>query len=96
MSAFRTAVLLLFAVTPIAAQRATTGTVYGTVRDSGGVAVAGAQVRVLPAGGAALTDSAGRYRLVEVPTGRVTVHAARIGFNPRQLVVQLAAGTFNI
>jgi outer membrane cobalamin receptor len=92
VSAFRTAVLLLFAVTPIAAQRATTGTVYGTVRDSGGVAVAGAQVRVLPAGAAALTDSAGRYRLVEVPTGRVTVHAARIGFNPRQLVVQLAAG----
>lgn len=92
MNALRTAPLLLIAVAPLAAQRAATGTVYGTVRDSGGAAIAGAQLRVLPAGAAAFTDSAGRYRLEGVPAGSVTVHAARIGFYPRQRVVQLAAG----
>jgi iron complex outermembrane receptor protein len=92
VTTFRAAALLLIAVAPLAAQRPTTGTVYGTVRDSGGAGVAGAQVRVLSAGPAAFTDSAGRYRLEGVPAGSVTLHAARIGFDPRQVVVQLAAG----
>jgi iron complex outermembrane receptor protein len=92
VNALRTAALLLVAAAPLAAQRAMTGTVYGTARDSGGVAVAGAQIRVLPAGAAALTDSAGRYRLEGVSAGSVTVQAARIGFYPRRLVVQVAAG----
>ena len=92
MTARRAAALLLIAATRLVAQRATTGIVYGTARDSGGAPIAGVQVRVLPAGAAALTDSAGAYRLDGVPAGSVTVHAARIGFHPRQRVVQVAAG----
>jgi iron complex outermembrane receptor protein len=90
--AHRAAALLLIAATRLAAQRATTGIVYGTARDSGGAPVAGAQIRVLPAGATAFTDSAGAYRLDGVPAGSVTVHAARIGFYPRARVVQVAAG----
>ncbi|HEY6060186.1 MAG TPA: TonB-dependent receptor, partial [Gemmatimonadales bacterium] len=92
MNGFRTATLLLFTVAPLVAQRPTTGTVYGTARDSGGAPVAGAQIRLLPAGAATLTDSAGRYRLEGVPAGGITIQAARIGFYPHQLVVQVAAG----
>lgn len=92
MSALRTAAYLLLAATPLAAQRPATGTVTGAVRDSGGGAVAGAQVRCLPDGAVTLTDSAGRYRLEQVPAGSVTVHVARIGFYPQQLLVLVPAG----
>lgn len=92
MNALRAAWLLLLASAPLAGQGAETGTVYGTVRDSGGAAVAGAQVRRLPDGATTLTDSAGRYRLAGVPAGDVTVQAARIGFFPREIGVRVAAG----
>jgi outer membrane receptor for ferrienterochelin and colicins len=92
VSVLRTAALLLLAATPLAAQRPATGSVTGTVRDSGGGAVAGAQVRRLPDGAVTLTDSAGRYRLEQVPAGSVMVHVARIGFYPQQLVVLVPAG----
>lgn len=92
MNALGAAALLVIVPASLAAQRATTGTVYGTVRDSGGTAVAGAQVRSLPTGATALSDSGGRYRLEGVQAGSITIQAARIGFYPQQRVVQVAAG----
>ena len=92
MSPLRAATLLLTMSARQAGQTVPTGAVYGVVRDTAGVAVAGAQVRQLPSGTAVLTDSAGRYRLDGVPAGIVTVRAARIGFYPQQLVLEVLAG----
>jgi outer membrane cobalamin receptor len=82
--------LLVAAATPLAGQDS--GSVSGTVRDTAGTPIAGAEVRVLATGSAALTDSAGRYRLARVPAGEQTLRVARIGFYPTQQRRTLIAG----
>ena len=92
MTALRGAALLLALAAPLAAQRSSTGVVTGVVRDTAGAAIPGAQVRLFPAGAPVLTDSAGRYRLPDVPAGRVMIRAARIGYFPQQAAIDVAAG----
>jgi outer membrane receptor for ferrienterochelin and colicins len=56
-----------------------TGRLSGIVRDSARTPVAGAQVQVVGTRFGALTDDAGRFRIVGVPSGAYTVRVQRIG-----------------
>lgn len=60
------------------AQAAPVGTVLGVVRDTAGVAIAYAEVT--GASGRVLTDTAGRFRLGQVPAGRAVLQVRRIGY----------------
>ena len=60
--------------------RAPVGHIAGTVRDSAGGPIAGAQVFVVGTSYNALTDSAGRYRLAGVRVGTDTLRAAFVGY----------------
>ena len=57
-----------------------TGRIEGTVRDSSGAPVAGAQVEVVGHRWTTLSDSAGHYRLADLAVGRYTVRAAAAGY----------------
>lgn len=61
------------------------------VRDSSGTGIAGAQVAVAGTALAAETDDAGRFRLVGVPAGAVTLRVRRLGFAPVTSDVAVAA-----
>jgi len=74
---------LLLTVSAVAP--AQTGTIVGTVRDSAGAAVAGAEVTVAGTRLRAVADSAGAFRLTLVPTGEQRVRARRLGFRLREL-----------
>src|SRR5262249_53310457 len=62
-----------------------TGTIGGTVTDSSGHPVATAQISVDGAALHASTDSAGRFRLADVPPGAITLRVKRIGYFPLTL-----------
>src|SRR5437764_11781536 len=66
----------------IASARASalSGPIGGQVRDRAGQPVAGATVSVVELKRGATTDSVGRFQLGEVPAGRYTVSARRLGF----------------
>jgi outer membrane receptor for ferrienterochelin and colicins len=70
--------IVVGAALPLAAQGS--GTVYGVVRDSAGAPIGDVQVRVRGSSARTLTDSAGHYRIPDVPSGPITLHATRIGF----------------
>jgi Ca-activated chloride channel family protein len=61
------------------------GRIEGTVRDSAGAPIAHAQVFVVGLAFNTLTDSAGHYRLVDVPVGTYTIRAAFIGYRSTEL-----------
>jgi Ca-activated chloride channel family protein len=63
----------------------TTGRIEGTVRDSAGAPIANAQVIVVSRRWTAMSDSAGRYRLADVPAGRYTVRASAVGFQSHEV-----------
>ena len=64
--------------------------IAGTVRDSGGLPVALAQVSVRDVRG--VSDSAGRFALAELPLGAGTLHVRRLGFAPLEVAVDLVDG----
>ena len=83
------ALLLTGAVEP----RPSTGRIEGTVRNSAGAPVANAQVIVVSRPWTAMSDSAGRYRLADIPAGRYTVRATAIGYPSREVAdVRVTAG----
>ena len=55
-----------------------TGRIEGIVRDSAGAPIANAQVIVVSRPWTAMSDSAGRFRLGDVPAGRYTVRASAL------------------
>jgi Ca-activated chloride channel family protein len=61
------------------------GHVEGTIRDTAGAPIANAQVIVVGTAFQALSDSAGRYRLADIPVGRHTIRAAFIGYKSTQV-----------
>lgn len=75
---------LLLTVSAVASAQVT-GTIVGTVRDSAGTAVAGAEVTVAGTRLRAIADSAGAFRLSLVPGGEQRVRARRLGFRLREL-----------
>jgi hypothetical protein len=68
-----------------------TGVLTGTVRDAGaGVALAGVTVRV--DGQSAVTDAAGRFSIVGLAAGLVTLEASASGYVTQQQSVTIVAG----
>ncbi|HYS20883.1 MAG TPA: carboxypeptidase-like regulatory domain-containing protein, partial [Gemmatimonadales bacterium] len=56
------------------------GIIYGTVSDTSGRAIRGAQVLVTGQGLRTMTDRRGTYRIPGVPSGRIELRAAMIGY----------------
>lgn len=81
---------------PVHAQGDTTrARVAGTVRDSAGAAISGAQLTVVGGSARATTDLTGRYLLVLTNADRTTevrLDVRRLGFHPRTLHVSTRAG----
>ncbi len=71
---------------------AQTGTVSGTVTDSLGAAVSGAEVRVDGTRIHALTDVNGHFELLNVPAGAHTVRVLLLGYKPTTRAVTVEAG----
>ncbi len=83
----------LAAALPAAAGAQEHGIVFGTVRDSAGAPIVGAEVRELRSAVTTYTDAAGRYRLAAVRPGAIRVRASRIGYRgPVERTAVLAAG----
>ena len=73
-----------------AARRA--AAIVGQVTDAGTRAgVAGAAVRVEGTGLGAITDTAGRYRILNVNPGSITLSVRRIGYVPQRKTVVVPA-----
>lgn len=86
--------LLLCAGVPceVEAQGAAPGTVLGVVRDSMGMAIAGAHIGVRGTQLGALTDDEGSFRLTTVPSGVVVLDVRRLGFVPSTALYDLKSG----
>lgn len=65
---------------PSEARAQETGTLAGTVQDSGGRAMWGVQISIPGTRLGALSDAQGRYRIANVPAGEHTVRMERIGY----------------
>jgi hypothetical protein len=70
----------------------TGGIVTGSVSDSGGILLAGVEVRALTAAAIARTNGDGQFRLVSLPAGELVLEARRLGFRPETLHVVVADG----
>ena len=83
----------LAAALPAAAAAQEHGIVVGTVRDSAGAPIVGAEVRELRSEVTTYTDAAGRYRLAAVRAGTIRLRASRIGYRgPVERTAALTAG----
>lgn len=71
----------------------TTGRVIGKVSAVDGRGLSGIQITVNGTNRGAVTDTAGRYTIVEVPSGRRIVQARGIGYAEESDTVQVAAGS---
>jgi TonB-dependent receptor len=76
---------------PAAGQTAS-GTVIGTVRDSGSAPLQGAIVTLLPLNIQAVTDNQGQYRFNAVAPGDYSVSASYVGFSVGNADVTISAG----
>lgn len=82
--------LLVMAVASRGFAQATQATLIGTVRDTSGTPVALA--RLSSSGLLAISDTAGRFKLVGLPSGATMVTVRRLGFAPRDTAMQLSGG----
>ena len=69
------------------------GTLVGTVSDSLGTPIPGAQVSLDGDTSSMRTDAAGRFRLADVRPGTQTIEVRRLGLEPARLVVDITPGT---
>lgn len=74
------------------AQEAASIIVFGTVRNSSGVAIAGAEVWIDGTERRTVSNDSGEFHLDRAPGGRVKVMVRRIGFRPDSKRVALTAG----
>jgi TonB-linked SusC/RagA family outer membrane protein len=88
--------LMLSAVMPgqSASAQARVGTVTGRVTEAGegGIALGSAQVTVTGTALGTITTAEGRYTLRNVPTGTITIRAARIGYGEKVSTITVTAG----
>ncbi len=68
------------------------GLIAGTVVDSQGANVPGAQLKLAPLGITVVSNDQGEFRLPEVPAGKYTLTVSYVGFQPQTSDVELAAG----
>lgn len=76
------------AASPLPAQD-TAGSISGLVRDTSGLAIAGADVSIRPGVHRARTDSTGRFLVVGLGADKYTVVARKLGFAPTSFDVSL-------
>src|SRR5205085_7403606 len=88
-AAWTALVVLLFAAP---AARAQTGSISGTVTDSSGAAVSGAEVRIDGTSIHGLTDDTGRYQLKDIPPGAHTIRVLQLGYHTTTRAITLEAG----
>lgn len=69
-----------------------TGGVKGTVRDSSGIPIEGAQVSVAGSATRGESGAGGEFVLTKANAGRLTIHVRRIGFRPDSVTVHVLAG----
>ena len=88
------AAVALFFLTAAAAGAQQGGRIVGRVLDAGtGAGIVGAQVQVVGTTLGAVAGVDGRFAVLNVPAGTVTLQARRIGFQPKAVTgLQLAAG----
>jgi hypothetical protein len=90
----RTLLLFVLLVTAAAAFAAETGSISGSVTDSGGLGVPGATVKVfgpqLPSGRTAVTSSKGAYNFPVLIPGKYTVEASLQGLGKAASTVQVS------
>jgi hypothetical protein len=67
-------------------------TLVGSVRDSAGRAVPGAELRIAGRDVLARTNDAGGFRIAAAPVGKMTIAVRRMGFAPLSTDVTLRAG----
>ncbi|HEY4356921.1 MAG TPA: carboxypeptidase regulatory-like domain-containing protein, partial [Acidobacteriaceae bacterium] len=68
------------------------GLISGTITDTTGAAVPGAQIELLPVGLKAVSNEQGTYRLFDVPSGKYTLTVSYVGFSPQKSDLELTAG----
>jgi hypothetical protein len=78
------AAVVMFGAGSVLAQ-GTAGKIEGTVKDSGGAPIAGAQVLIVGSAYQATTDEKGYFFMNNVPSGTVTVRAQYIGYTPNEV-----------
>jgi outer membrane receptor protein involved in Fe transport len=88
-AAVAAAALAILSAVPVLAQG--TGSVEGTVTTRAGTPISGATVRV-DGSQHAVTDAAGRFRVLRVAPGTHTLTASRVGLTPSSVSVQVADG----
>ncbi|HEY8165420.1 MAG TPA: carboxypeptidase-like regulatory domain-containing protein, partial [Gemmatimonadaceae bacterium] len=76
------ALVTCVAILPLSLSGQPTGTVEGTVSDSTGAPVVGAELSIDGSILSASSDERGKFRFTGVPTGAVTLRARRLGFEP--------------
>jgi hypothetical protein len=82
---------LTFAHSRVDAQSAK-GILSGTVSDSAGAALKGAQLKLLPIGLTTTSDEVGGFAFPELAAGEYTLHVSYVGFKPFDLKVQVTSG----
>ena len=70
--------------TPTSTQ-STKGLIVGTVVDSQGAAVHGAQLKLSPLAITVVSNDQGAFRLPEVPAGKYTLTVSYVGFEPQNV-----------
>ena len=75
-----------------AGAQASRGAIKGIVRDSSGVAVPFAEVNVVNTDLRAVSGADGRFRLTDIPFGRVDIRARRLGYIPSVATIEFPPG----
>lgn len=90
----RCAVLnLILALPPSTVHAQFAGSVRGTVHDSAGGVISSAHVSIKATGVATLTDSAGAFRIVDLPAGDAILEVRRLGFRPVSARITVPTGS---
>jgi TonB family protein len=77
----------------VAAQApASAGVILGSVRDSSGGTLGGADISLVGTTLRTISDTAGRFRFVGVPAGSGTLHVRRLGYRARWITVVVESG----
>lgn len=92
LKAVMPALLVLVSLAGFSDAQANRGTVTGTLRDSAGGAIYGAQVRLEPSDARAVSSREGTYTFSDVTPGTYTVSVTFIGFAPYTSAVTVTAG----
>ncbi|HEY4378702.1 MAG TPA: TonB-dependent receptor [Acidobacteriaceae bacterium] len=84
--------LLLITWSSWAVAQSGNGSISGSVTDSSGASLSGAEVRLSPANIVAATTSQGTFTLPNVPAGKYSLTVSYIGFAPLTREVEVSAG----